>query len=639
MAISNNLSKTANLLNASNITYLISRDSVQANMNLQIIRSDKLIEHAILFDADDDVFASYQDDLTKLNTQSYKEGIHFEKNIVYLLQKIHINQILQGHLLIIRSTEDLRSLITKQIFVCFLIFLIGLSLTYLLSLYLKKRITQPITKLAAASQKIVNNKSYDARFNITQKDEIGSLFKSFNKMLSAVQTRETELKQHNEHLEKMVEMRTGQLQHRANHDALTQLPNRYLLMEKLNQGIANAKRHDSLLAILLIDLDRFKIINDSLGHAIGDKLLQEVAARLKGLARESDCIRRLGGDEFVIMLSKISNNEDAKLVAEKIIHQLTLPFHIDNHSLQIGASIGISIFPNDGEDARMLLQHADISMYQSKSVPSSSYEFFEKKMDTTHQRLLLEKNLRKALAEDKFTILYQPKINATDKRIAGMEALIRWTDSILGEVSPAYFIPIADEMGLLNDITKWVLETTCLQQKKWQDEGLQNNKIAVNISANHLVSADIYSLIKNTLDKFELKGEDLEIEITEDVFIGHTERNSEILKRIKSLGVTIAIDDFGTGYSSLSYLQNFPFDSIKLDTSFTKRVNHCPKSRGIVASTILLAHSLDLEITAEGVEDHIQFDFLKKNKCDLIQGFYFSRPISAKSITKLLRQQ
>lgn len=400
-AISDNLIKTANFLNAGNIEHLIQQQANNVERHFQILKSDKLITNAILLDNKKNIFATYSkdSDFTK-SLNYYQPGLRFESNSVYLLQDIHVGNKLYGSLLIIRSIEDLNSLIKQEILICLAIFLIGFCLIYLLSLYLNKRITQPITKLANASQRIMENKSYDARLDAMQKDEVGTLIQSFNKMLATVQTRENELKQHNEHLEKMVEMRTGQLQHRANHDALTQLPNRYLLMERLNQGIANAKRHEDLLAILLIDLDRFKIINDSLGHAIGDKLLQAVAKRLKELARESDCVSRLGGDEFVIMLSKIKSNEDAKLVAEKIIQQLNLPFMIDNHSLQIGASIGISIFPQDGEDARTLMQHADISMYQSKSVPNSSYEFFEKNMDTTHQRLLLEKNLRKALEEE-----------------------------------------------------------------------------------------------------------------------------------------------------------------------------------------------------------------------------------------------
>jgi diguanylate cyclase (GGDEF)-like protein len=457
-------------------------------------------------------------------------------------------------------------------------------------------------------------------------------------MLSAIQDRETELQKHGERLESLVELRTQQLHHRANYDSLTGLPNRYLLMEKLHQAIESARRTNRNMALLLIDLDRFKIINDSIGHHVGDEMLQVLAKRLSSLSRVDDTVGRLGGDEFVILLGNVADPADAQLVAEKVMEELSEPFVLQHHRLHISASIGISVFPQDSTDALGLLRRADVSMYRSKRQGKSAYSFYDSALDNSNERLAMESKLRNAIKNNELYMVYQPQVCLNTHRITGVEALMRWQNSELGEVHPAEFIPIAVEIGLINELTIWAVDAVCRQHKVWQEQGIRTLKTAINVSATDLMMVDFVANVRSSIKNYGIDPCCIEIEITEDVFLERAEQITNALLEIKEMGVGVAIDDFGTGYSSLSYLRDFPVDVLKLDGSFVERILESSKSRGIVSSAISLAHGLGLQIVAECVETESQFEFLVAQGCDIIQGHYFSGPLAGDAMAIFVNQ-
>jgi diguanylate cyclase (GGDEF)-like protein/PAS domain S-box-containing protein len=429
-----------------------------------------------------------------------------------------------------------------------------------------------------------------------------------------------------------------QMAHSAQHDFLTGLPNRMLLNDRINQAIVLAPRHHKKVAVLFLDLDGFKHINDSLGHLTGDKLLQSIATRLEHCVRGSDTVSRQGGDEFVVLLSEIEKREDAALTATRMLQAVAEAHFIDQHDLHMTTSIGVSVYPDDGVNAETLIKNADTAMYQAKENGHQSYQFFKPAMNVRAVgRQSIEESLRRALEREEFTLHYQPKVDLRTGEITGAEALLRWTNPTRGLVSPAEFIPVAEECGLILPIGRWALCTACKQAQEWMKADLPLRTMAVNISAmefrdDHFL-AGIFAILKDT----GLDAKFLELELTESVLMKHAEATEAILRTLRSSGVQIAVDDFGTGYSSLSYLRKFPIDALKIDQSFIHQITTVPDETTIVAAVIAMGRSLKLRLVAEGVETQEELDFLQAHQCNEAQGYFFSRPVAAEEFARLLK--
>jgi len=429
-----------------------------------------------------------------------------------------------------------------------------------------------------------------------------------------------------------------QMSHLAQHDSLTDLPNRVLFNDRLTQAIALAERQGKQLALMFVDLDHFKKINDSLGHDVGDKLLQSVAGRLLACVRRSDTVSRLGGDEFVILLSQVEHAEDAAYSARKILRALAAPHRIDNKSLDINVSIGVSTYPNDGQDAEGLMNRADNAMYEAKEHGRNNYQFFRHEMHARlAERQSLEADLRCALGRNEFLLHYQPKLGLQTGEITGVEALIRWLHPQRGLVYPAQFVPIAEECGLIVPIGQWVLLEACKQAQAWRDSGLGVVPVSVNVSAAEFGAKDFLSGVRAVLIATGVEPQHLELELTESVLMRDAEAAVVTLVKLKAMGVQLAIDDFGTGYSSFTYLRRFPCDALKLHQSFVQEITADPADAAIVSAMINLGRSLKQRVIAEGVETRAQLKFLQHHGCGEGQGFYFSPPVVAEQAGRLFK--
>jgi len=423
----------------------------------------------------------------------------------------------------------------------------------------------------------------------------------------------------------------------AQHDGLTDLPNRILLADRLTEALSMARRYGRKVAVLFLDVDRFKHINDSLGHAIGDRLLQSVAQRLTACVRSSDTVSRQGGDEFVILLSEIAQPQDAAVTAEKILQALREPHRIDQYDLHVTASVGIVAYPNDGEDADTLLRNADFAMYQAKDGGRDNAQFFLTHMNVRAvERQFLENSLRHAIEREEFVLHYQPKMDLESGAIVGAEALIRWRHPQRGMVPPAQFIPIAEECGFIVPIGQWVLREACRQARAWQDARRQPMRISVNISAVELRAKDFVASVRNILKETGLSPSCLELELTETFLLEDSMYTGEVLDALKGMGVQLALDDFGTGYSSLSYLQRYPIDTLKIDQSFVRDLTTDIEDASIVSAVIDMAKNLHMRVAAEGVETREQLAFLQHQRCPEAQGHYFCQPMVAEEFGKLL---
>jgi diguanylate cyclase (GGDEF)-like protein/PAS domain S-box-containing protein len=431
----------------------------------------------------------------------------------------------------------------------------------------------------------------------------------------------------------------AEMSHLAQHDTLTKLPNRTLLQDRLSQAITTAERSGTRIAVLFVDLDGFKHINDSLGHAIGDRLLQSVARRLLASVRTSDTVTRVGGDEFVVLLSEVAHAGDAGVKAGKILAALNAPLEIDQHNLRVTASIGVTTYPEDGQETAMLIKNADLAMYQAKENGRNNYQFFEKGMDVRAlERQSVEENLCFALDRGELVMHYQPKIRLRTGQITGVEALIRWQHPERGLIGPLQFISVAEDCGLMLQIGKFVLRESCRQAKAWQDAGLRPIEMAVNVSSVEFRNEDFLEGVRTILEETGLSPHYLGLELTETVLMQHAEFTVPVLKKLKAMGVRLAIDDFGTGYSSLSYLRQFPIDTLKVDQSFVNGINADTDDATIINAVINMGSNLKHRVIAEGVETLEQVAFLQAHGCDEGQGYYFSRPVPAAQFAKLLEE-
>ena len=435
-------------------------------------------------------------------------------------------------------------------------------------------------------------------------------------------------------------------------DSLTQLPNRELFKDRLDVALKLAKRHGRPLALLFLDLDNFKRINDTLGHGVGDLLLQTTAERLKASVRggdsvsrveegeQEDSVARLGGDEFTVLLPEVQHSEDAAVVAERIQANLSRPLTLGGHEILVTPSIGIAVFPQDGEDSETLLKNADMAMYFAKRQGRNLYRFYDPSLnESALKRLTMETQLRKAIERNELTLHYQPQLDLLSGRICGVEALVRWTNDLVGTVPPLEFIPLAEESGLIIPIGEWVLRTACQQAKDWREAGMGLERMAVNISVLQFVQPGFTGLVAQILEETGLHPTALELEVTESLLMKDPEGAMHTLHALKTLGVQLAIDDFGTGYSSLSRLKQLPLDRLKIDKSFVREVDTQPSDAAITTAVIAMAESMGLRVMAEGVENEPQLCFLKTKRCDEIQGYLLSRPLPAAELTTLLQSR
>ena len=427
------------------------------------------------------------------------------------------------------------------------------------------------------------------------------------------------------------------IRYQANYDGLTGLPNRTLFMDRLCQSLHMAQRADQRVGLIYIDLDGFKLVNDSLGHELGDELLKEAARRLLFCVRHGDTVARLGGDEFTIIMPSLGEIRHAPVIAQRMIEALELPFHLKGHEAFVSASIGITVFPDDGIDAYSLLKNADAAMYRAKERGKANFQFFTADINAeVSERMIIKNGLSKALERDEFTVVYQPKCDLATGRLTGVEALLRWRNVDLGQISPVKFIPVMEETGLIGTIGEWVLEAACAQHRKWRDAGYPHMRVAVNLSVRQLRHPNLAKIVEHALSRAGIEPSGIELEITESMIMRDTENAVEVLRTLSDMGIHLAMDDFGTGYSSLSYLKRFPLHTIKIDRSFVNDIATDPDDLEIIRTIISMGHSLRRRIVAEGVETEEQRVLLRKLRCDEMQGYLLSPPVPASDIDILL---
>jgi len=499
--------------------------------------------------------------------------------------------------------------------------LIGIALSIIFALFIGHLLSSDLETLTDAVRRFARGEK-DVSVKIQSKDEIGELSSAINKMI--VERKEAE----------------ETIWHQANYDDLTGLPNRNVFFDRLQMAQLSAERDSKMVAIHFIDLDYFKDVNDTEGHSVGDVLLQEVALRLRGAVRRTDTVARLGGDEFGIVQTSINHISAAEALAEKILTKMQEPYNLGHKKVFIGASIGITVYPMDDEAPDELLRNADIAMYAAKDSGRNTFEFFARDMsEDIKSRNVLEQELHEALDKQEFFLLYQPKFSGQGKDITGVEALLRWNHPLRGLISPDDFIPLAERSGMIAQIGSWVLKEACIQAKAWQDKGLPLFNMAVNLSAVQLAQEDLAAMIKQVLQETGLNPHFLELEITESTMMHDPANTVDILDELDALGVKISLDDFGTGYSSLAYLKRFPLSRIKIDKSFTRDILTNPDDAAIVTAIITLARTLNMAVTAEGVETEDQFEYLLNSDCDEYQGYLLGMPMAAADLVDMLKQR
>jgi diguanylate cyclase (GGDEF)-like protein len=599
-----------NLLAATSRSALIFNDNEAGNVLLSSLKKYKATRYVQIYNTDMELFAEYKrvGQVIDLPVKDYKNNAFFKNENVYLSQRIMMGDDYLGVIVLSADTKSLNVQKNNYLLISSSVLFASLIMAFILNWQLQKRLTAPILELINLVGYIAENKSYHKRLDTHRGDEIGELILGVNTMLDTIETHERQLFQ------------------RANYDELTQLPNRHLLMERLSHGIHAAKRSKTEIALLFLDLDRFKIINDSLGHRIGDELLVQVAAKLSNTLRKSDSISRWGGDEFVILLENVEGVFHIEHIIKKIILELCRPMVVEDHLLHVSTSIGVARFPKDGKDSLSLLKHADISMYKAKEKGLGKHEYFERGMlNDSVQRLTMEMQVHKALENTDFFLVYQPQVAVDSECIVGFEALIRW--NLNGRfVPPTEFLPVIEEVGLMYELSLWILAQACKQNKMWQRAGFSPVTVAVNLSASFIMHPDCVENIQSTLTDTGLAPKYLEIELTENTFINSRITAVSVLRTLQAIGINIAIDDFGTGYSCMSYLKDLPIGTLKIDGSFITGLGQSQANEGIVQSIITLGKSLDMMIVAECVETKQQRCILHNMQCDIIQGYLFSPP-------------
>jgi diguanylate cyclase (GGDEF)-like protein len=663
-SVSDNLRTMANIIAANSSAALLFSDPVAAQETLDFLKTQQHIQTAAIFSMNEKEFARYVKPGMRLELPSadlQKENILFQGNYVELLTHITYEGEQIG-IVYLRSDLDLiHDRLIRLLGIIAMVFTVSLLVSFVLSAQLQRIITDPLLRLSAIARQVSTEKNYSVRVIGKGNDELGNLITDFNTMLDEIQHRDNELREHRLKLEERVTKRTRELEdanaqleiskqqaesvasrmeYHAHHDALTGLPNRVLLNDRISSELAHARRQQTNAALLFLDLDRFKIINDSLGHAVGDQLLRVIAHRLNDCIREEDTVARLGGDEFMVLLPRISGSADAGRIAKKIIDCLVDPISCNGHELHITTSIGISIFPYDGTDAETLIKHADISMYRAKELGRNKAVYYTAEMNAgSRKQLAMETNLRKALERNQLMLFYQPKVDIRSNMIVGFEALLRWKHPTMGFINPLDFIPVAEDSGLIVPIGEWVLRTAFRQLKQWHNAGFTGLTVAVNLSSAQLSRPGFEDVVEHALLESGLDAAMTELEITENVAMENIDTAITVLERLKFTGVRIAMDDFGTGYSSLSYLRRLPVDTVKIDKSFVREIPDSTEDVTIAQAIIAMAQSLKLSLIVEGIENVRQLNFFRQLGVTIVQGYLFSKPVEAAEILKMLESQ
>ncbi|MCH7942709.1 MAG: EAL domain-containing protein [Proteobacteria bacterium] len=564
---------------------------------------------------------------------AFKIGNRVTSAIGILLFLFFITSLV-SHLLTLRIQDDVYRMVVGDGLLENVSFSISMTIWFLLTMtlmgvviggfaavLLTRGIVQPIMKLTAGAEAIGKGE-LDHRIDIESDDELGDLAASFNRMAETRQQSEKTLRD------------------TAHHDALTKLPNRTYFQIRLTEALDNARRAGRLVAVHFLDLDHFKDVNDTLGHPAGDDLLKQVSARLLACVRTTDTVARLGGDEFAIIQSNINQQYGITVLAERVVESIAEPFTLDQEQVFTGTSIGITVFPHDDTDPDQLFKNADLALYQAKQEGRSNYRLYDPVMnEEVHARKALEQDIRQALEQGDFFLNYQPQIDIASGRITGVEALVRWKHPERGMVSPAEFIPVAEQARLISRLTDGVLREACEQARAWLDTGLPAITMSVNLSPADFKRQDIVSTVTSILEASGWAPEYLELEITEGMVMSGVEAVIATLNELHEIGVGLAIDDFGTGFSSMNYLKQFPLDRLKIDQSFVRDILTSEQDASITKTIIQLGHSLGLKVIAEGVESERQLEFLRQSGCDEAQGYYFSRPVPAEELAAMLRAE
>lgn len=613
-------------------TSIVKKDLLAISNTLISIEHNNKIRQTFAFDLQWNILGAYHQgedfykkrqivSVIRENENLWRNGFYYSVvPIIYKDETI-------GHLVVVASLNDFYIQAFQTTIVIIFIIIIALLITYRMRKALEASILLPISQLDTITSEVVRTKVLDQKIPLFNNDEIGDLAKNFDAMLSEIHLYQNELNAQKDILE-----------YQANHDLLTKLPNRVLFNDRLYQSITRSSREDQQFALLFIDLDKFKEINDTFGHDIGDVLLETVAKILHSLIREGDTLSRFGGDEFVIILQNIKDPLPVSTVAQKILDALQKPLLVHDRKLKIGCSIGISLYPQDSHDATELLKYADIAMYRSKEKGRNIYHFYKEEMtEKILSRSSMEKKIRKALENQEFIVFYQPQYNAVNDKLIGMEALVRWENSNGTIVLPGKFLPLSEELGLIGHISNEVLRMVMAQAVHWHKVGLLLvEKISVNIMMCQLENSNFIDIVAKMLLETKCQAQWLRLEITEGQMMRNPKMAIAALDGLNALGLDISIDDFGTGYSSLAYLKHFPIQELKIDQSFIQDIPKNSDNMLIIEAIITLSKSLKIDVIAEGVERIEQKEFLVSMGCHNIQGFLYAKPMPASEITTLL---
>ncbi|MCK4502411.1 MAG: EAL domain-containing protein [Desulfuromonadales bacterium] len=609
-------------------------DKDGANDLLASLAAKPTIRAASVLNRHGDIFARYlasgvpQSLLSSFlpNADPVESAAQIKRDLFHLKTPITLDHETIGTFLIVADFSDVRA--TQRRFILFLgvLFSLALMISTFLSSRLQRHITLPIHNLTTTMGTVSESNDFSLRVQSSTTDEVGQLCLGFNAMLERIEQQATLLQSQKENLHFL-----------ATHDALTGLPNRTLLYDRLHKGLTRARRNNTELAVMFIDLDRFKNINDTMGHDIGDLLLKAVASRLKEAVREDDTVARFGGDEFVILLDSVKM-EAIEYVITKVTRAVKMPIELQQRQVVITPSIGLASFPQHGAIPDELIKYADVAMYHAKnSGRDTAQRYFPEMTSKIHARFNLENKLHTALARNEFTIHYQPQFELRTRKICSCEALLRW--QVDGkDISPVEFIPIAEDNGLIVPIGRWVLQQACHQAMLWQRPNQPPIKIAVNVSARQFFASDLIIDVEKALKDSGLPPSCLELEITETMIMTDIEKAISVMDRISAMGVEIAMDDFGTGYSSLSYLKRFPLSKLKIDRSFVRDVLHDEDDAAITRAVVSMALALNIDVLAEGIETEGQLEFFHALNCRYGQGYLLARPIPAEQLTALLNQ-
>jgi diguanylate cyclase (GGDEF)-like protein len=643
-AMFDRLRTQADIIGFNTVAALTFSDPEAALDTLSSLKNEADIVGAALFSHQGRLFAHYQRGTENVPPHVPEQDSGIINGNLFVVSPIVFGGERIGSIMLISDLRSWKHRQLRELAIGAGVFSLSLFVAMLLSSRLQRLVSEPILKLAGTARRVSESQDYSLRAEKLSSDEIGALVDDFNGMLRQIQLRDIELQKARNELEEKVHVRTQelteltrQLEHQAYHDTLTGLSNRVTFDDHLRLATAQAKRDGRRIAVMFLDLDRFKVINDTLGHAVGDKLLVQVAQRLKACLRNSDTLARLGGDEFAVLLPQTREGTGAADVAMKITAAIAEPLQVDGYSLHVTTSIGISLFPEDGNRAETIVKNADTAMYRSKDRGGNQYTFFSADMNArAERRLELESKLHRALREGALSIHYQPRCDTVSLEIVGFEALVRWNDPEEGPIAPAEFIPLAEECGLIASIDEWVMETACREMLPWCVSADRDIRLAVNVSPAQFIREDLHLVISEILQRTGFPGTKLELEITESLFGPGNASACKVLELVRELGIEVSIDDFGTAYSSLSRLKQLPLQTLKIDQSFVRDLGQDPDDETLVRTIIAMAHNLNLKVVAEGVETQLQYDYVKHYGCDTVQGFLFGRPVPCGQIPQML---